>query len=710
MTRRPGEWIVAAFALAFVVFVAISFRPGHRPKEGAARATEALPDPPASSEAGQPTTVLKKFDYTESLRGKTLFHIQSDRTVGYGPAAGLLPNLYALEKVTLTVYPETGAPVTVHSDRATYDQRTSEAHLSGNVRWIDGRGALGETAQIEFAPTGRRLVAPGAIRLTRGTFVLNAKSGVYDVPAREAKLEGPIQGVGTGEGTGGLSSLSANGATYKRDENLVELTGGVSGSSTAGNRLEADRLVLKTEGENNRLDWARADGHVRGRIVAAALPLAAGTAAGGARPPQEYSGERAGLLFAADGSVRSLSLSGSPARVDDPTRRLRAETIEVGFENGRARTARAERAVHVESADGTADAAHANMALTAAGETESLDLSGSVRMTGQGRTGNADRAVQVVERGVWILTGTPGRSATVEGEGSKVSAARIELDQKHKGLRAEGGVRATMTPREGERPAATPVGDGTKPTFGKADRMTVDDATRVATLSGSASLWQGTSSVFGNDITLNDAERTLVAVGNTRTVFATPPPPATEAKARRTEPADRDRHPSVVTARRLVYREDRPAAAGAVPAPTPAPTAALTPGAGGPGPVKAGPGSSPATAVFDGGVVVTSAQWRATAAQATATIARDRQLEKVILTGDVALQDAKDGRNGKADRATDWPREGRTLLEGAPAVVVDRDGNRVSGASLTIHKRGGSVEVTAPEGGRTETIHKTSGS
>jgi LPS export ABC transporter protein LptC len=680
MIRRGSEWIVAAFGVAFIILLGISFRPGRRPSAGSPR-NEALPA--VSADAGQATTVLKGFDYTETVKGKPLFHIQSERTVGYGPAAGLLPNLYALERVTLTLYPETGAPVTVNADRATYDHRTNEAHLTGNVRWLDGKGALGETEKMDFQPSTRQLLAPSAVRLTKGTFALAARSGVYDLPAREARLQGPVRGAGTGEGTGGLSSLAADSAVYRRDENLIELSGSVSGGSADGNRVEADRLVLKTEAETNRLDWARAEGHVRGKIASGAVPVPGAAGKGAARPPQEYSGERAGLLFAADGSVRTLSLSGSPAAVDEPARKIRAASIEVTLEAGRARSAKADGNVHIETEDSRADAAHATMALTPAGEMETAELTGAVRMTGQNRTASADRAVEVASRGVWILTANPGSaagsgsSATAEGEGSKISATRIEIDEKRKGLRAEGAVRATLTPREGGRGATSPVGDSSKPTFGKADRMTLDDATKVATLSGNATLWQGASSVNGNDITLNDAERTLVAVGNTRTVFA--PAPAPAASGTGASGKDRERHPSVVTARRLIYRETEKE--------------------------KAAPG--PATATFDGSVAVTSADWRAMANEATAFIGADRQLDRVVLTGDVTLLDTRAGRTGKAERATDFPREGKTILEGSPASVVDREGNRVAGATLTISKRGGSVEVTAPEGGRTETIHKT---
>jgi lipopolysaccharide export system protein LptA len=217
--------------------------------------------------------------------------------------------------------------------------------------------------------------------------------------------------------------------------------------------------------------------------------------------------------------------------------------------------------------------------------------------------------------------------------------------------------------------------------------MTLDDATKVATLSGNATLWQGASSVNGNDITLNDAERTLVAVGNTRTVFA-PDPAAKPAKSNTAAGKEKDR-PSVVTARRLIYREEKRDIEQEKDK------------------NAKDKGTVTATAAFDGSVVVTSADWRATGAEATAFIGADRQLDRVLLKGDVTLLDTRAGRTGKAERATDLPREGKTILEGSPASVVDREGNRVAGATLTITQRGGSVEVTAPEGGRTETIHKT---
>jgi lipopolysaccharide export system protein LptA len=292
-----------------------------------------------------------------------------------------------------------------------------------------------------------------------------------------------------------------------------------------------------------------------------------------------------------------------------------------------------------------------------------MDLSGKVEMSGKDRSGRADRVVQLPARGVWLLTGGPGSSASVESGGSRVSAARIELTEKPRAIRAEGNARAAFLPDAGKPRAPTLVGDPKKPTYGKADQMVFDEEGRTAVLSGKATLWQEGSSLFGDDITLNESERTLAAVGNTRAVLERRPQDRPKGEPER----------ATVTARRVFYRE------------------------------KEG------TAVFEDGVVVSRGGWRAQGDRATAHFSKGegQTIERVELTGSVALHDAAAGRDATADKATDFPGEGRTVLEGNPARVTDREGNRVAGATLTIRDRGRSVEVTAPEGGKTETVHRT---
>ncbi len=662
MTRRRLEWAILAFGAVFLIVLVFAFRPGRRPSRGAT-GRDSLPALAPSAEAGEATTVLKGFDYTETLKGKPLFHIQAERTVGFGPAAGLVPNVYVLERVTLTVYPEQGDAVTVRSDRAEYDQRNKGARLSGNVHWSDARGALGETGTLVFDPNQRLLSAPGAIHLTRGTFDLTSRSGRYDVRSRRVFLDGPVEGRGTGEGSGGLTALSAASAVYRRDDASIELSGKVQAAGRAGDRLSCERLVLKLAGEQERLQWARAEDGVAGTLAPSR-----GAPANRAAPARRYTAHAAAILFGPDGQATSVSLTGAPAQVWDSQGRVRAPTIDLALKDGRPASATARGGVHMESQKSRADSQEASLSFTPEGEIATTELSGGVRMEGEGRTGRAARAVEVAERGIWILTGDHG-SATVESGGSRVSADRVEIDEKGKTLTAEGTARAVFTPAEKGKSSAgrAPllVGDPGKPTFGKAQRIVLDDGARMATLTGSATLWQGSSSLSGDAITLNDAERSAVAVGNTRTVSL--PAQGEKKTPGKAPPAG----PAVVTARRVTYREKE------------------------------------SQALFEGAVVLTRDAWQAKADRATAFFGADRKIERVEMSGTVALTDSSQGRSGRAEHAIDWVREGKTILEGAPAWVADAAGNRVAGAVLTITDRGRRVEVTAPEGGKTETVHRT---
>lgn len=151
MSRRRVEIAVLVFGALFAAVVALSLKRGMRP--GLSPAGKKAPELPASSsEGGRPTTVLSGFDHKETVNGKPAFRIQAERVIGFGPAAGLSPNRYALEKVQLRLYPESGEPLDVLADTANYDTRTKAAVLTGNVRWSDEKGAMGETDSVTYHP------------------------------------------------------------------------------------------------------------------------------------------------------------------------------------------------------------------------------------------------------------------------------------------------------------------------------------------------------------------------------------------------------------------------------------------------------------------------------------------------------------------------------------------------------------------------------
>jgi lipopolysaccharide export system protein LptA len=662
--RRILEIAIALFGAAFLTVVAFSFRSGGRNRNRAA----SVPKIPAPREAGPALTLSSGFDFTETLKGKPLFHIKADRAAGFGgasPGGGSgSPQLYSGESVSLTLYPDHGEPVTVHSERAEYDAPSQNATLEGNVRWTDEKGALAETEKVFFRSANRRLDLPVPIHFVRAGFDLKARSGTYDLASRTLKLDGPVEGSGTGEkSAGALSTLRADRAVYFRDEGTIQLEGNVRTSSGEGDTLEAERLDLKLAEPENRLAWARASGSVHGTVAAARIGTQGSAARGRPRP---YAGNDAAFFFDPNGALQSLTLTGSPASTEEEARSITAKRIEVGFSEGRASSARARGDVEITSGSDRAFADAADLGFDAAGEVQTLELAGNARLAGENRSARADKATQVASRGVWILTGSGASSASVEQEGSRISGPRIEIDDAHHTVRGEGGgIRAVLAPAKEKRAGGAILGDPTRPTFGKADRMLLDQSARTAVLSGSAALWQDASSIFGRDITLNDAERTLVATGDVRGTLAGNPG----------APKPEERLPTVVTARRLIYQD--PA------------------------------GAAPGSASLDGGVTAVRGPWRATGSTGKLRFGADGKLDRLELEGAVNLADSSAGRTGQADHAVDLPAEGKTVLDGCPARVIDRDGSRVAGAILTITERGRRVEVTAPEGGKTETIHTT---
>lgn len=682
MKARRLELAVLAAAAVFLVVLGVSFRPGRRPATGAAKGRP--PGAPGVDAAGEPTTLLDGFDFTETIRGKPLLRIQAARTIGYGPGAGLPPNLYTGEKVTLTVYPDDGAPVTVFSDRANYDERSRESKLTGNVRWTDADGALAETDEARFHPAARLLEAPGKVHFTQGSMDITAPSAKYDLKERVVHFAGPIQGTGTGEESGGLSRLDARSALYRRDDSVLELEK-ADASSRNGDRFASDNLVLKLAATGkHHPEWARATGDVRGILSAEGAASTAGPKGAKAKVERQYAGDESLVSFDAEGKAKSFTLRGAPAMMQEPQRRLTAPQIDLLFADGRATSARASGGVRIESPDSRAVADSGSLGFGPDGATQNAALDGNVRVESNDRKAQSARAAQLDSRGLWVLTSDGAHAARVEDGRSRISADRIEIEQPLKQVRAEGKARAVFSPdpAKNER-TVTFVGDPKRPAYGQANRISLDDERHLATLSGSASLWQDTSSLFADDITLSDADKTVTAVQNVRAVLspASPPnPSATPSEKNRGKdasggPASKDdRAASVILAKRMVYREtDR-------------------------------------SARFEGGVTMTRGGLHATGGESTAWLSKDEKeqgVDCVEISGAVHLQDRTLGRSATAEKALDYPKLGKTVLWGSPARVVEATGNQIAGAVLTITDRGRTVEITAPEGGKTETIHRT---
>jgi len=530
---------------------------------------------------------------------------------------------------------------------------------------------MAETSEGEYHPASRTLDAPHPVHFTRGSIELNAPSARYDLNEKTLHLAGPLDGSGGGSDSAGLSKLTARSGLYRREDGVLELAT-VDTLSTSGDRYAADHMTVKMGSSGGHTEWMHGVGNVHGILAPGRTTQSTPTTPTPNAVQRQYTADESLLNFDAAGKPSTLTLTGSPAVLWEPKRRLTAPKIELTFSEGRLAAAKAWGGLRLEGDTSRGQADRGSLGFTPEGAAQNVVLEGSVVVESEGRKGDAAKAVELDAEGLWLLTGDATHAARVQSGADRLSADRIELDRPHQQVRGQGRARAVLGADAQKRDrTVTFIGDPKRPSYGKADRIVLDDKTQVATLSGSASLWQDDSSLFADDITLSDVEKTVTAVQNVRAVLApdkAAPKPA-EKPSRQPPP---EHAASVVTSKRMLYRD------------------------------------SDRSSRFEGGVLVTRGTgWQASGGESTAWLNQNQGVDCMEISGDVDLADHTVGRTARAEKVVDYPKQGKSVLWGAPARVTEASGNQVAGAVLTIYDQGGRVEVTAPEGGKTETIHRT---
>jgi lipopolysaccharide transport protein LptA/LPS export ABC transporter protein LptC len=658
MKLRPIQWALLGAGGALAVLLALTFRRVPRPR------TQALPTPAppgAPSDAGKPTTLLTVFDYTESASGRPRFRIHADRTVGFAQGAGLPSTWYGLEKVALTLYSQKDPPVTVIADRADYDPRTNAANLSGNVLLSEPGGTTVRTSRMSFDPAGNTVKIPEPIAFSRAGMSGRAVSGLYDLSTRSMSFAGPVTVRGTPGPGSPFSALDAKSAVYRQAVPELELDGEVRGEG-GGNTLSSDSLTLHLTDEN-RVDQARAAGAVTGMIAAGRTPTTRET----------YSGREARLWFDGAGKASRAELLGAPAVVVEPAsarsgpRRVAAPRLSLALAGGKLASSRAEGGVRIEttgrgpSSLQTVESDAADASYGPDGRLSSATFTGGVRGSSPDGNGSAPRAVYSASRNVTVLTALGPEEARLSSPRGRLLASSIEIDGDNSVVTATGHARAFFSGEEGRESAPRFLSGGGKPTRGRARRIVLDDRRRTALLTGEAALWQEDSALFGDEIFLNDADRSATAKGSVRAT-------ALSAGEKGGPPAR-----FTATSDRMRYEDSR------------------------------------RTASFEDRVRVLRGEARASGDRAEARFDEEERVESISLDGRVTFEDPATGRSGEGDHALDEPRRGITVLTGDPAVARDGKGDKITGAVLTFRKQSGSVEAKAKDGQRIETIYQTHG-
>ena len=284
----------------------------------------------------------------------------------------------------------------------------------------------------------------------------------------------------------------------------------------------------------------------------------------------------------------------------------------------------------------------------ATSEISGFRQSGAFRFEEQGRRGAAVEARFDPQGGRLELDG----NASVSGDGSEVAAQRIILNRESGRLEAQGEVIGSLAPRGGEGDEAVPAGlfAGEGAVFLAAGSLTSDAERGILECREVARLWQGASRIDADTITIDQANRGVVASGSVWATWVADEPDPTG-------------QPSLSTVRsaRMAYEEQD------------------------------------GQARFVGAVEFRRQGMRVLSEKLQTALGDDGSASERRAVAEGAVRIAQDaggfGHRGFADLAEFDLADSEVFLSGRPARIEAADGTRSEGSSLTYRVSGDSLQV-----------------
>ncbi|MEW6321762.1 MAG: LptA/OstA family protein [Acidobacteriota bacterium] len=418
--------------------------------------------------------------------------------------------------------------LSARAERATYTEAEGIVRAPGPVEFtrgrLSGRG-IGFTYDRQRDTLWLLDQAVVAIAPEHGAGALEVQAGAAGVARtdRYLRFEGGMQLTRDGQ------DIAADEATVTlladRDEpDLIELRGHARVGGTGLGALQA------LEGRDINLDYG-ADGRTLERATLASQAAVALGARGGPAT-QRLSADWIDVTLASDGAVTALAAREGvqvtlAAAGEQPTRAIRAREVTGSGAAGQGLT-RMRFTENVEFREGggrgaaprIARARSLDLGLGAGtGAVEAATFSGGVRFTDGGLTAESAEARYDLVAGTLALGGREGQARPrVRDERSQVDADSIDLTLSPRRMTAEGSVSTVLAGGKGVRPDALLRADGAVNVV--ADRVEFDEAEGRGVYRGNARLWQGDTSIKGDEITLDDRRGDLRAAGGVVTVFA----------------------------------------------------------------------------------------------------------------------------------------------------------------------------------------------
>jgi lipopolysaccharide export system protein LptA len=623
------------------------------------RRSAPAPDPPADggdtprNEREREALVLSEgFQYEQRVGERSAFELRGERF------ATDREGVTTLEEVGLELTREGGDRYLIESRRATYDSRSGEARLSGDVRLAGARGFRLETDRLDLTEGGRTVVSRTPVRFATGELTGRAAGMRLEFEADRFVLRGNVRATGAESPDAAALALQAETVVFDRGAHLLSASGGVELVAN-DDRVTAPEIDLQLSDDDRSPRLAVLRGGVAGRVAPEPDESAVST-------PIEFEGASGRVAFEGEPSRPSaIELDGAgdaPAKLstqaaDGGRRTLRAPRLTAFVAAGRPTRAAATGGVVVaESAAGGARevrAREADAGFGPGGELGAVTLTGGVELTAPDLRAAGERGEFDFSSGKGWLAGGGGsraRAATARGE---LEAPRIEFEQAGGVVRGREGVIATLRAgAEGARigPSAA---EGGEPIRVEAREADLRDADRTWAFRGDVRAVQGKSLLFADRLSGSEAEGTALGSGSVRTVW--------EENA----PADgAPRSPITVSAEQVSYRRQA---------------------------------DEPGSIEYSGGVLARQESRELAAERVVVELDAEQRARRMTATGQVRLDDRSSGRSVNGSSATHDLEARTVLVEGDPVVLAEPDGTKVRGRRLLYDVAAGTARMLTAE-------------
>lgn len=622
-----------------------------------ARQERSVAEPVTSTmrEGDSPLLEAFEFEDTQTIGGRVVSRIRAVRTMGF------TSGWYTLEQVRLTVYRENGQTYELSAPRAQFQAETKEAKAEGGVRISSADGILIETAAIDF--DGSRMVNRVPVRFQADQWSGRAGAVDLNVSTEHLRLFDSVEASRATVGSEPPIVVTANEADFDRVANEAVFRGNLV-VDRAGDRLTTEALTTRVDPSKKTLTGFEGCCGVRFGVAAGS-----GLVAGKDMGTTTVTGERFFTDVGPAGEVRAIFIQagGAPAvatMAGPPKRTLQAGQFRIAFAQGGVSELEATGSARLEEGGPTPRSITGSKIVANFDTTQKRPTSAVVegnleyrdpknRATSQRGTFDflADRA---------ILTSVPGVLPTLEAEGSRLSADRIEMNSKTGILEAKGSVRGAFrsSPARGASEGSGMFPQSKAPVYVNSDSVVLLQKEQSAQFTGNVRAWQEENILLANDLKIEQGGETLTARGNVRAVLYN--------ARERGEGGPVKANAATLVARRADRKTE-----------------------------------------LDGDVRIDDQGRVLKAGHATFQFDAQQQLELVEAKGGVDVTERATGRHGVGTRLVYRVPKKTMVLEGSPATVSDKQGT-VKGAEIVFDLARNRVDVVGGDS-QTESTYRPEG-